>query len=126
MKRRIYRKQIGTSSDDFAVIIWRHYGTATTQAWGNLVLVWIGFGTVVGFLANMFLPAGNPSGFFGNLVVGITGSCVGPVVLVLILSPEHFHPMSPVGLIAAVLAGILLLVSYRSLTFFVRGAAKKG
>ena len=59
--------------------------SVATQAWVNLILVWVGFGAVVGFVATLSLPAGSPSGFFGNLVVGITGSCAGPVAFVLFL-----------------------------------------
>ena len=99
--------------------------SATAQAWVNLILVWVGFGTVVGFVANLFLPAGNSPGFFGNLVIGITGSCAGPIAFVLLLRPEHFHPMSPVGFAVAVLAAILLLVLYRSLLFFAGRTVKK-
>ena len=99
--------------------------SADAQAWVNLVLVWVGFGTVVGFLANSFLPAGGPSGFFGNLVVGIAGSCIGPVILVLLLKPQHFHPMSPIGFAVAVLASILLLLLYRGAQFFLGTPAKK-
>ena len=100
--------------------------SADVQSWVNLILVWIGFGTVVGFIANMFLPAGSPPGFFGNLVIGITGSCAGPVAFVLLLKPQHFHPMSPIGFAIAVLASIMLLVLYRSLLLLVKKTAKKG
>ena len=99
--------------------------SATAQAWVNLILVWVGFGAVVGFVANMFLPAGGSPGFFGNLVIGIVGSCAGPVTFVLLLKPEHFHPMSPLGFAVAVFAAISLLAFYRCLLFFASTPAKK-
>jgi len=99
--------------------------SVATQAWVNLVLVWVGFGAVVGFLANAFLPTGNPSGFFGNLVIGIAGSCAGPIVFVLFLKPQQFHPMSPIGLATAVLASVILLILYRVILFFAGMSAKK-
>jgi uncharacterized membrane protein YeaQ/YmgE (transglycosylase-associated protein family) len=89
------------------------------QAWVHLILVWIGFGTVVGFVANLFLPSGSPPGFFGNLVIGIAGSCAGPVAFVLFMKPEHFHPMSPLGFAVAVFTAIIFLMLYRGLMFFV-------
>jgi len=98
--------------------------TAAAQAWVNLILVWVGFGAVVGFVANMFLPAGNP-GFFGNLVIGVMGSCAGPVALVLFLKPEQFHPMSPLGFTVAVFAAIALLIFYRCFLFLSGVPAKK-
>jgi uncharacterized membrane protein YeaQ/YmgE (transglycosylase-associated protein family) len=100
--------------------------SAAAQTWVNLVLVWVGFGAVVGFIANSFLPTGNPSGFFGNLVVGIVGSCAGPIAFVLLLKPQHFHPMSPVGFAVAILASILLLIIYRCLMFLAGISVKKG
>ena len=98
--------------------------STAAQAWVNLILVWVGFGTVVGFVATMFLPATGHPGFFGNLVIGIMGSCAGPVAFALLLKPEHFHPMSPVGFAVAVLASILLLILYRCVCFFTRVSAK--
>ena len=99
--------------------------SATAQAWVNLVLVWVGFGTVVGLLANLFLPSGSPSGFFGNLVIGVAGCCAGPMALVLILNPQNFHPMSPIGFAVAVLASVFLLIFFRSILFFMGVSARK-
>jgi uncharacterized membrane protein YeaQ/YmgE (transglycosylase-associated protein family) len=99
--------------------------SVAAQAWVNLILVWIGFGTVVGFVATLFLPAAWHPGFFGNLVIGITGSCVGPVAFVLFLKPEHFHPMSLVGFAVAIFASIILLIFYRSILLFAGVSAKK-
>ena len=99
--------------------------SAVAQSWVHLVLVWIGFGTIVGFAAAMFLPATGYPGFFGHLVVGIMGSCVGQVAFVLLFKPEHFHPMSPVGFAIAVFTAIILLILYRSFLFFLGISAKK-
>ena len=99
--------------------------SATAQAWVHLILIWVGFGTAVGFVATMFLPAGNPAGIFGNLVIGITGSCAGPVAFVLCMEPEHFHPMSPLGFAIAVGTSILLLILYRCLMFITGVTEKK-
>jgi len=95
------------------------------QAWVHLILVWVGFGTVVGFVANLFLPSGGPPGFFGNLVIGITGSCAGPVAFVLFMKPAHFHPMSPLGFAVSVFTAIILLVLYRGLMLFVTPEKKE-
>ena len=99
--------------------------SAAAQAWVNLILIWVGFGTVVGLLASLFLPAGSPSGFFGNLVIGVAGSCAGPVVLVLVLKPQNFHPMSPIGFAAAVAAAVILLILFRSVLFFIGVSARR-
>ena len=95
------------------------------QTWVHLILVWVGFGAVVGFIANLFLPSGGSPGFFGNLVIGITGSCAGPVAFVLLLKPQHFNPMSPIGFGIAVFTAIILLILYRGLLFFVTPEKKE-
>jgi uncharacterized membrane protein YeaQ/YmgE (transglycosylase-associated protein family) len=101
--------------------------SGAAQSWVDLVLLWIGFGTVVGLVANLFLPAGQPNSFFGNLTIGTAGSCAGPSVFVLIVKPEHFHPISPVGFVLAVVSAVLLTLVCR-IAFFaaqkIRG--KKG
>ena len=99
--------------------------SAAAQAWVNLILVWVGFGAVVGFVANLFLPAGSPPGLFGNLVIGITGSCAGPVAFVLFLKPQHFHPMSPVGFAVSVFTAIVLLILYRCFRFVFGGSVRR-
>ena len=98
--------------------------SADAQSWVNLILVWIGFGTVVGFAANLFVPARKPPAFFANLVIGIAGSCAGPVAFVLFLKPQHFHPMSPLGFAVAILASIFLLILYRIFMFVMQKPEK--
>ncbi len=80
--------------------------STSLQTGANLVFLWLGFGIVVGMVANIFLPEGEPKGPFGILVVGVAGSCFGPLTVSLLLKPEHFNPISPVGFAAAVLAAV--------------------
>ncbi|GAB6166698.1 hypothetical protein JCM19992_26980 [Thermostilla marina] len=95
--------------------------------WVYLVLVWIGFGAVVGLLAKTILPGREPRGPFGVLVVGILGTMVGPLVLTSALPLENFNPISPLGFLVSMGAAIVLLIGYRFLLlvaadfFFVRG-----
>jgi uncharacterized membrane protein YeaQ/YmgE (transglycosylase-associated protein family) len=83
------------------------------QQWFNLILIWIGFGTVVGLLAKMLLPGHEPAGTVGTVLIGILGSVLGPLVLTLALKREHFNPISPVGLLAAIAGALVLLLIYR-------------
>lgn len=85
----------------------------SAQYWVNLVLLWIGFGTVVGLFANILLPEGNPKGFFGVLVIGITGSCIGPALVTHFRKPESFQPISPLGFAVSLLAALILFLTYR-------------
>lgn len=93
---------------------------APAQYWVNLVLLWIGFGTVVGLIAKAFLPEGEPSSLFSVLVLGITGSCLGPVLVSQLRKPDHFHPITPLGILVSILAAFFLMLSYRLLCGFFR------
>ena len=88
------------------------------QQWVNLVLIWIGFGTVVGLLAKALLPGREPAGTIGTLVIGIAGSVLGPLVLTLALERKDFNPISPLGFLVAIGGAIVLLMVYRLLVTF--------
>ncbi|MEN6498364.1 MAG: GlsB/YeaQ/YmgE family stress response membrane protein [Thermoguttaceae bacterium] len=83
------------------------------QQWVNLMLIWIGFGTVVGLLAKSLLPGHEPAGTVGTLLIGIAGSVVGPLVLTLTLKRDNFNPISPVGFLVAIAGASVLLLLYR-------------
>lgn len=89
----------------------------TAQQWVNVVLIWIGFGTVAGLLARTVLPGRDPGGAVTTLVIGIVGSTGG--LLVFSYFASHFwdgqppNPISPLGLLAATGGAFVLLVVYR-------------
>ncbi|MDR2642907.1 MAG: GlsB/YeaQ/YmgE family stress response membrane protein [Planctomycetaceae bacterium] len=89
------------------------------QLWFNTVLVWIGFGTVAGLMANALLPKGKPEGLYGVLVVGICGSCAGVFLLdyaakyANIYEFSEINPISSVGLFVSIIASIVILLCYR-------------
>jgi uncharacterized membrane protein YeaQ/YmgE (transglycosylase-associated protein family) len=86
------------------------------QQWINLILIWIGFGILVGLLAKALVPGREPAGPVGTLLVGMVGSVVGPLALTLLWHRDHFNPISPLGFFAAIAGALLLLVAYRILT----------
>lgn len=87
--------------------------SSAAQTWLNLLLIWLGFGTLVGLSARALLPGGGPRGLLGVLAVGVAGSCVGPIVYTLVFRPENFHPISPVGLGVSVVTALIFLLLYR-------------
>lgn len=89
--------------------------STSAQTGVNLIFLWIGFGIVVGMVAQVFLPEGEPKGVFGTLVLGISGSCVGPLLIKLLFRLDHFNPISPTGFVVSVLAALTFLLLYRSL-----------
>jgi uncharacterized membrane protein YeaQ/YmgE (transglycosylase-associated protein family) len=88
----------------------------SAQQWINLILIWVGFGIVVGLLAKALVPGRDPAGPVGTLLVGMVGSVVGPLGLTLLWRRDQFNPISPLGFFAAVAGALLLLVAYRILT----------
>jgi len=87
------------------------------QQWVNVTLIWIGFGTLAGLLARAILPGRDPGGAVSTLVIGITGSTLGLLVLSYFSSRfwegEPSNPISPVGLLAATGGAFVLLSAYR-------------
>jgi uncharacterized membrane protein YeaQ/YmgE (transglycosylase-associated protein family) len=83
------------------------------QHWVNVVLIWIGFGTLAGLLARVILPARQPSGPVLTLLLGIVGSLLGLLALSLLFRGRQLNPISPLGFLAATAAAFLLLLLYR-------------
>lgn len=88
--------------------------SSAAQFWVNLVLLWLGFGILVGLVAQAILPEGEPKNAFGVLVIGITGSCLGPLLISLAWNPEEFNPIGPLGFAVSVLISLAIFLVYRS------------
>jgi uncharacterized membrane protein YeaQ/YmgE (transglycosylase-associated protein family) len=80
-----------------------------------IFIIWLLIvGFIVGAIARLLLPGRDPIGVFGTIVVGIVGSFVGGFLENLIehhtLSIHSFHP---VGLIGSIIGAIVLLLLLR-------------
>lgn len=84
------------------------------QHWVNVVLIWVGFGTLAGLLATIILPLRQPAGPFSALVMGITGSTLGLLGLTWLFPGREVNPISPLGFLAATVAAFVLLVLYHA------------
>jgi uncharacterized membrane protein YeaQ/YmgE (transglycosylase-associated protein family) len=82
------------------------------QTWVNVVLIWIGFGSIAGLLARAILPFQNPSGSLPTLTLGITGSAIGLGLLSWIQGGGPSNPISPIGFLVAVAGAFGLLLLY--------------
>lgn len=96
---------------------------AAAQQWANDILVWVGFGTVVGLMAKAIMPGRDPGGAVATLMMGIGGAIIGCGTLMYFTNGQRVSPITPVGFVVATLGAFTLLVFYRLLAgrFFIEG-----
>lgn len=80
------------------------------------LLVWVGFGTLVGLAAKAIMPGRDPGGAVGTLLMGIAGSLIGCGCLLLFDTSYRITPISPIGFVAGTAGAFLLLLFYRILS----------
>lgn len=90
------------------------------------ILVWIGFGTVVGLLAKAIMPGRDPGGTVATLAMGIAGTFIGCGLLAYFIEGQRISPISPMGFAVAVLGAFTILFFYRLLAgyWFVEGGGR--
>lgn len=93
------------------------------QQWANDILVWVGFGTIVGLLAKAIMPGRDPGGAVATLMMGIGGVIIGCGVVSYFYEGPRVTPISPLGVVVATAGAFLILFFYRLLAgyFFVEG-----
>ncbi len=89
----------------------------------NDVLVWIGFGTLVGLLAKAIMPGRDPGGAIATVMLGIGGSVLGCGVVSYFYGGRRIMPVSPMGMLVAIGGTLILLFFYKMLAgyYFVEG-----
>ncbi len=80
------------------------------------VLMWIGFGTVVGLSAKGLMPGRDPGGAVGTMLMGVVGSLIGCSMLLLFDTSFKVTPISPIGFVAGTAGAFLLLFFFRLLS----------
>ena len=78
----------------------------------NVVLIWVGFGTLAGLVAKVVLPLREPSGAMTPLLLGALGSVIGLLILSFLLNQSQLNPISPLGFLAAAVSAFGLLILY--------------
>ncbi len=93
------------------------------QQLANDVLVWIGFGTVVGLLAKGIMPGRDPGGAIATVLMGIGGTVLGCGVVSYFGDGLRVVPISLKGMLVATLGSFLILFFYKLLGgyYFVEG-----
>jgi uncharacterized membrane protein YeaQ/YmgE (transglycosylase-associated protein family) len=87
----------------------------TVQAWANQILVWVGFGTIVGLLAKAIMPGKDPGGAVATLSMGVAGTIIGCGVLSYFWRGHIISPISPLGFCVATAGAFTLLFFYKLL-----------
>jgi uncharacterized membrane protein YeaQ/YmgE (transglycosylase-associated protein family) len=92
------------------------------------VLVWVGFGTLVGLAAKALMPGRDPGGTVATLMMGIAGCIIGCGVLLFFAENARLSPISPLGFAAGTGGAFVLLFFYRLLSgsFLVESEAHDG
>jgi uncharacterized membrane protein YeaQ/YmgE (transglycosylase-associated protein family) len=90
--------------------------TDVASVWAHQLLLWIGFGTVVGLVAKAIMPGRDPGGTLATLLMGIAGSVIGCGVVAFFSEGTHITPLSPLGFVVATAGAFVLLFFYRLLS----------
>lgn len=81
----------------------------------NDVLVWIGFGTVVGLLAKGLMPGRDPGGAIATVLLGIGGTILGCGCASLVREGTRVLPISPLGMLVGTAGTLVILFFYKLL-----------
>jgi uncharacterized membrane protein YeaQ/YmgE (transglycosylase-associated protein family) len=89
----------------------------------NDVLVWIGFGTVIGLLAKGIMPGRDPGGAIATVLMGIGGTIMGCGVVSYFNEGQRVIPVSPMGMLVGTAGTLVILFFYKLLGgyYFVEG-----
>ena len=84
--------------------------------WAHELLVWVGFGTLVGLAAKAIMPGRDPGGAVGTMLMGIAGSVIGCALLMFFVEKGRITPISPLGFVVGTGGAFLILLFYRILS----------
>jgi uncharacterized membrane protein YeaQ/YmgE (transglycosylase-associated protein family) len=90
------------------------------------ILVWVGFGTLVGLLAKAIMPGRDPGGTVATLMTGIAGCVIGCGTLMFFRPEAKVSPISPLGFLCATAGAFILLFFYRVLAGSIFPEAEAG
>ncbi len=79
----------------------------------NEMLIWVGFGTLVGLAAKAIMPGKDPGGAVATVVMGIGGSVIGCGSLLFFVEGARVTPISGPGFLAATGGAFIILFFYR-------------
>ena len=89
----------------------------------NDVLVWVGFGTLVGLIAKGIMPGRDPGGAIATIFMGIGGTIMGCGVTSYFNNGQRVVPISTLGMFVGIIGTLVILFFYKLLGgyYFVEG-----
>lgn len=87
----------------------------SVQELTHQILVWVGFGTIVGLLAKAIMPGKDPGGAVATLAMGVAGTVIGCGVVSFFWKGHLISPISPLGFCVATAGAFILLFFYKLL-----------
>lgn len=92
------------------------------------LLLWVGFGTLVGLAAKAIMPGRDPGGAVATLMMGIGGSIVGCGGTLFFWEGAKITPISIVGFCAGTVGAFVILFFYKLLsgTYFAESEDGEG
>jgi len=91
----------------------------TAQTLVNVILLWIGFAMVVGLIARTLVPGQLMRGPWTTFLLGLTSCCLSSLFISDYYGQERYNPIGLVGFCAAIITGIIVLISLNFLNFVV-------
>ncbi len=91
--------------------------TPYSQQWVNLFLIWVGFSTIAGLLARLFLPGNDPVGPLAMTAIAMLGTTLGLFLFGSVVKQTcptgPCNPISIPGLLCAFAGVLVCLGGYR-------------
>jgi uncharacterized membrane protein YeaQ/YmgE (transglycosylase-associated protein family) len=83
------------------------------QQWCNDILVYVGFGTIVGLLAKAIMPGRDPGGPVVTVAMGIGGTIIGCGICSFCYVGSRVTPISPLGFAVGTAGALIILLFYK-------------
>jgi len=82
----------------------------------NEMLLWVGFGTLIGLAAKAIMPGRDPGGAVSTMMMGIAGSVIGCGCLAFFWHGTRVSPVSILGAVVSTAGAFTLLFFYKLLS----------
>ncbi len=82
-----------------------------------VVLLWLGFAVLIGIIAQFIVPGKRNRGAVSALVIGLTSSCMGSMIVSRFYPDKTFNPIGLVGFLVSLILALVLLIIFQIFMF---------